>query len=227
MGNPAKYITYLLITAASVGTLIYYLFNTQVWDLYGYNLGFLVLVASIPYAAYMFINEIIKSDGPIIMGVEGVQIDAGQVVEKSFMQDVYFKYLYSFSYAVLLFYIINLFRTNFKEFDMYPTNWYYVVDIYVNLVLPVFCLCDVMITPRYRHHHYLADMFILFLITFMHCAYKVLIRSVYYEQYKIVFPTIADYIMIYLISLNGYTLYDFMLYKRINPQGDYAIFSQA
>ena len=224
MGNPARFLSYLVITTLSVITLIYYLSNTDIWDLYGYNLGFVVLVASTIYTGYMFVHELVKPEGGRIVAAEG-GIGAEQVRDRNFMVDVYFKYLFCFSYAVLLFYIIFVLRTNFEAWEKFPTNWYYASDIYVNLILPVFIISEHLITNRYRHHHLLADTLVILILTFIHCAYKVLIRSLYYQQYRVVFPTIADYVMIFLRALNGYTLYDFMLYRKLNPQGEYALFA--
>jgi hypothetical protein len=223
MGSAVKYISYSILTILSITCLIYYLANTEIWDLYGYNLGFIVLIASIIYTGYMFFFELVKpAEAQLIVGSENVEVVP--VPERDFMQDVYFKYLFSFSFAVLLFYIIHVLRTNFESFDIYPSNWYYFADLYVNLILPVFLLCDMIITSRYRHRHAMADISILFLICFAHCAYKVLMRAFYYHDTKVVWPTIADYIMIYLISLNGYALYDFSLFRKINPVGNYAAF---
>jgi hypothetical protein len=224
MGNPVKYIIYFIFSALSVTTLIYYLANTDLWELYGYNLGFVILVASIFYTVYMFIHEIVKPESPVIVAAEGIEVQ-NVLIDRNFMEDVYFKYLFCFSFAVLVFYGILTLRENFKNFDIFPSDWYYVADLYVNLILPVYLLCELMMTNRYRHHHYMADILVLFVLCFAHCAYKVLIRSLYYEQYNIALPTIADYIMIYLISLNGYSLYDYLLYKKSNPQGNYALFS--
>ncbi len=224
MGNPVKYILYLIFTVLSMSVLIYYLANTDLWEMYGYNLGFVVLVASLIYTFYMFIHELIKPEAPVIVAAEGIEVQ-NALTERNFFADVYFKFLFCFSFAVLVFYVILMLRTNFENFNLFPSDWYYAADLYVNLVLPVYILCESMMTTRYRHHHYMADILVLFVLCFAHCAYKVLVRSLYYQQYKIALPTIADYIMIFLISLNGYSLNDFMLFRKINPQGDYALFS--
>src|SRR5690606_35687715 len=151
MGHPVKYATYLVITVLSLMVFIYYMSNTEFWDLYGYNLGFLVLVGSIIYTGYMFIHELMKSDAQVIVedASDNVVNNPAIVIEKNFMKDSYFKYLFAFSFSVLLFYIIYTLRSNFTNFDLYPSNWYYMADLYVNLVLPVFLLCDAMMTNRY------------------------------------------------------------------------------
>lgn len=224
MGSIVRYVTYLIVSILSISVLMYYLLNTDIWDLYGYNLGFLVLISSIIYTCYMFFHEMVKpSEEGLAVNQEGAQ--NVNIIERNFMVDTYFKYLFSFSLSVLIFYIIHALRTNFKYVDLYPSNWYYIADMYVNLILPVFHLCELMMTNRYRHRHVIADFAVLFIICFLHCAYKVIIRSLYYKDYEIVFPTIADYILIFLIAMNGYAFYDFSLYRKINPQGNYALFT--
>lgn len=209
----------------SIMTLIYYFNNTDIWDLWGYNLGFLVLISSIIYLVYTTIREITKPDEPqIVAASEGLNVNE-LPLSKNFMLDTYFKYLFSFAVAVLLFYVIHVFRNNFHIYDEPMTNWYYLADAYTNLILPLFIILDVFINPRYRHHHPVADLIVLFAITFLHGLYKVLIRSLYYEASKIVFPTIGDYIMIFLLTINGYIFYDYLLYAKQNPVASEYVYS--
>jgi hypothetical protein len=226
MKNPLRFALYLIFSITSVATLIYYLNNTDIWDLWGYNLGFLVLITGTIYTIYMTIREIIKPEEPqIVAASDGLNVNEIPL-GKNFMLDNYYKYLFSFSTAVILFYVIHVLRNNFKIYEDAMSNWYYMADAYTNLILPLFIILDVFITPRYRHHHPVADLIVLFAICFLHCLYKVLIRSFYYDTSKIMFPTIADYIMIFIFSVNGYIFYDYLLYAKQNPiASDYNVYS--
>jgi hypothetical protein len=228
MKNPIRMIIYLVVSILSIATLIFYLFNTDLWDLWGYNFGFVVLIGSIIYTVYMTAHEMIKSDEPqIVASSEGLNVNVMSLT-KNFFLDTYYKYLFCFSIAVNLFYMVHVLRNNFKIYEVTMSNWYYLADAYTNLILPLFLILDIFITQRYRHLHPVADLCVLFGISFLHCLYKVLIRSFYYDASNIVFPSIADYIIIFLFSVNGYILYDYLLYAKQNPvydPADYNVYS--
>ena len=213
MGSPALSILYLIISICSISCLIYYISHLSDWDLYGYNLGFLVLVGSIIYTIYMFFYEL-KSEEPIINDVN--------VRGTNFMVDVFSKFLFSFAFAVLLFYIIYLLRINFNLPDQF-SGWLFSVDLYVNFLLPLFCLIDTFLITRNKTPFPLADITVIALIIFAHCAYKAIVYAISYDTVKMILPTIADYLVLFLMTLNGYFLYDYMIHKRNYP-GEYVLF---
>ena len=125
-----------MFSILSIATLIYYLNNTKIWDLWGYNLGFMVLIAGIIYTVYMAIREIIKPNEPqIVAALDGLNVNEIPL-GKNFMLDNYFKYLFAYSTAVILFYVIHVLRNNFKIYEEPMSNWYYIADVYTNLILP-------------------------------------------------------------------------------------------
>ena len=103
MGSPGLSILYLIVTIASVASLIYYFTHLYQWDLYGYNLGFLVLLGSIPYTIYMFFYEL-KGEEPVINDVN--------IRNTNFMIDVFSKFLFSFA-LILLFSFALKFSSSF------------------------------------------------------------------------------------------------------------------
>lgn len=213
MGSPGLSILYLIVTIASVASLIYYFTHTYEWELYGYNLSFLVLLASVPYTAYMFFYEL-KGEEPIMNDVN--------IRSTNFMIDAYSKYLFSFAFAVLIFFFIYLFRINFQYPEQF-TGWLYALDIYVNLILPLFCLLDTFLISRNKLPFPVADITIIFMIIFAHCAYRTISYAVKYDTLRNVLPTIADYLVLFLMTVNGYFVYDYMIHKRNYP-GDYMLF---
>jgi hypothetical protein len=213
MGSPGLSILYLIVTIASVASLIYYFTHLYQWDLYGYNLGFLVLLGSIPYTIYMFFYEL-KGEEPVINDVN--------IRNTNFMIDVFSKFLFSFAFAVLIFYFIYLFRINFQLPELF-TGWIYALDIYVNLILPVFCLLDTFLITRNKLPFPVADLSIIFLIIFAHCAYRTISYAIMFDTLKMVFPTVADYLVLFLMTVNGYFVYDYMIHKRNYP-GEYMLF---
>jgi hypothetical protein len=213
MGSPALSILYLIVTIASVYTAIYYFTHTYEWSLFGYNLSFLVLLASIPYTTYMFFYEL-KGEEPLMNDVN--------VRSTNFMIDVYSKFLFSFAFAVLLFYFIYLFRINF-QFPNEFSDWLVTLDVYVNLILPIFCLFDTFLITRNKLPFPVADLTIIFTIIFLHCAYRTISYAITYDTLKLVLPTIADYIVLFLMTVNGYIIYDYMIHKRNYP-GEYMLF---
>jgi hypothetical protein len=213
MGSPALSILYLVITIASVYTLIYYFTHTYEWSLYGYNLAFLVLIASIPYTIYMFFYEL-KGEEPLINDLN--------VRSTDFMIDIYSKFLFSFAFSVLIFYFIFLFRINFQFPEPY-SGWLLTLDVYVNMILPIFCLLDTFLITRNKLPFPIADISIIFVIIFLHCAYRTISYAISYDTMKMILPTIADYFVLFLMTVNGYFIYDYMIHKRNYP-GEYMLF---
>jgi hypothetical protein len=212
MGSPALSLLYLIVSLGSIGCLVYYFTHLTEWDLYGYNLGFIILIGSLVYTLYMFYLEL-KAEEP----VQNVNMRPA-----NFMVDIYSKFLFSFAFAVLLFYFISLLRRNFDFSPQYDI-WLFTVDIYVNMILPLFCLIDTLLITRNKSSHPVADLSVIAALVFAHCAYKAIVYAITYDTMKLVLPTVADYVMIFLMSVNGYIMYDYMIHKRNYP-GDYVLF---
>jgi hypothetical protein len=213
MASPALSLLYLIMSIASVTCLIYYFTHLADWDEFGYNLSLIVLIGSILYTVYMFFYEL-KAEEPL--GVE-----AG-VRETNFMIDVFPKFLFSFAFAVLLFYVLILFRTNFYEGRDY-TVWLFSVDFYTNFILPIFLLADTFLIVRNKSASPVADISIIALIIFLHCAYRVISFAIKYDTSKMILPTISDYLVLFFMTVNGYVIYDYMIHKRNYP-GEYMLF---
>lgn len=218
MRSPVRYVTYFVFSAFSLTCLIYYLVYTKYFAIYGYNVSFLFLIVSIMYTAYMFLYEIIKRDSRI--GAENVELN---VDNKNFVKDTLYKYLFSFSFVVFVYFIMAMFKTNFHIFDNYPTDGFIVADVYTNLILPVFLVCDVFISPRVRHKHVWRDVGIILLITLVHFAFKLFVFNSVYKDSSIFFPILANYMMIFLLAINGYALYDYIVHKKERHGRDYLI----
>jgi hypothetical protein len=213
MASPALAFLYLIISLASISCLVYYLTHLTDWELFGYNLSLIVLCGSIIYTTYMFYYEIKSEEqiGP----EEGIR-------DTNFIIDIYAKFLFSFAFAVLLFYILTLFRTNFEEGRDY-TVWLFSVDFYVNFILPIFLLIDTFLIVRNKSPLPVADMSIIALIIFAHCAYRAISFAIRYDTSKMILPTVSDYLVLFLMTVNGYVLYDYMIHKRNYP-GEYMLF---
>lgn len=213
MASPALAFLYLIVSIASISCLTYYLTHLYDWELFGYNISLIVLVGSILYTVYMFFYEL-KTEEPI--GAEmGIR-------EPNFMIDTFAKFLFSFAFAVLLYYIITLLRTNFGEGRDY-TVWLFFVDFYVNLVLPVFLLVDTLLISRNKSPSPAKDITIIAIIIFAHCAYRALSFAIRYDTLKLIMPTVSDYLVLFFMTVNGYVIYDYMVHKR-NYGGEYMLF---
>jgi hypothetical protein len=218
MRSPVRYVTYLIISILSLASLIYYFINIKVWDLYGYNLGYVVLVGSLIYTIYMFFREILQKEHRIVD--ENVVINDPALHGKNFMTDTFHKFIFCFAFADFIFYIIYILRVNFNIYDTYPSQGYLLVDVYTNLILPVYLILDLFITHRFRHVHHARDILILLLLVVIHFSYKFSIYSYVYLNTKVFFPILSDYIIIFLLTLNGYVLYDYLLFKKNHARAD-------
>lgn len=218
MRNPLRYGVYFIFSALSITAFVYYLIYTKEFELYGYSISFLVLIASIFYTIYMFFFELLKSDNRVVD--ENVMNDHSH---RNFVRDVFYKFLACFALVVLVYYVIYMFRTNFHNFDKYPTNGFLVADIYTNLILPVYLIMDMFITTRCRYLTVWADLLIIFGLVVLHIVFRLFVLDNAYKNPSIVFPILSDYLIIFLLAVNGYALYDYMLFKRQRPGEDYPL----
>jgi hypothetical protein len=216
MARPIKYISYLIISILSILSVIYY--ATLPWTQFTLLFEFFVVSGSILYTGYMFIHESKKKDtkDPLM---EGLTHHNSGKHHNNFMIDTYFKFVFTYSFSIFLFIIIYSFRQNFDVFKQQEAL-YFVVEIYVSFILPIFWIVDLCWTgERMRIPKPWRDILLIFIIAFGHCLYKVVADIILNQTFKNVLPFISDYVTIALISLNGYILYDYITFRKNNPGG--------
>lgn len=209
MANPVRYITCLILTILSILCIVYY-FNCTTWDNFTFKFSFFVMSASILFTLYMFFYDLKKKKSTQSIGEFGDQIINDE--RYNFMLDTYSKFLFPFMFALILFEILLAFQSNFKIFQN-ATFLSVVVELYMNLCLPIFCFVDLLTTKRRRNPVPAKDILIILIICLAHGAYKIITDLILRQKPETIFPNLADYISLCLISVNGYILYDYITFK--------------
>ncbi len=201
---PSRYVISLVLSILTLLVIIYYF--TYPWKFFTLQFNFFVLVASLPYTAYMFFYEF-KQD-------KRQNLERGLITQlnKNFMIDIYSKFLFPCLFACFYYGLVILFQTNFGlEYD---TFLHYLCQIYIGVVLPFFAIVEIYATPRRRAPQPITDMVILGLIIACHCGYSIAILILSGENVKVVAPRISNYFIFALVTLNGYVLYDYLIHKK-------------
>jgi hypothetical protein len=209
---PIRCLAFLLLTSLSIACVVYYL--TFSWIYYTFDIKFMILCASILYTLYMFFYEL-KSE-------RRWDMNDGMInnTQKVFMIDTYCKYLFPFLFAIFFYEIILALQTNFAIFTG-KTVIFFLVQFYICIVLPVCSAIDLYTTPRTRNPAPTKDLLILLMMCAVLCGYKLLVSFLYDWTISKICPTIAEYVILALVTLNGYIIYDFANHKTTG--GDYYV----
>jgi len=152
-------------------------------------------------------------------------MERGLVTEssKNFMIDVYCKFLFPFTFAIFLFTLITGLATNFS-LPQNGTFMLYLTQFYHGVVLPFLAVLDLYTTPRRRNPIPTTDIVILLLICFGHCGYKILVSIINGGNINLILPIFSEYIILALVSINGYIFYDYINHRKVGGSGYYILF---
>lgn len=215
MAQPTKLTISFLLTILSLFFIFIFFWNMH-YRIPLTNFQFAVLVASIGYTSYMFINSF--SDSSINNLREGIISDRNT----NFMLDTYAKYLFPFLFASFIVQVGSLLTTNFNRTD--PSWIVFIARQYQGLVLPVFAFIEIIYTQRRRVPKVIKDFLMLMIICFGFMFYTILFNWIVIGNYSsLVLPTISIYFYVAIFTLNGYLVYDFVLHRKISSD-DYVAF---
>jgi hypothetical protein len=222
MINLGKYFFYGIFSLLNILVIIYYFLNLHHWPLFGYDLSTCVLLASTAYLIFMEFHYITNTrrHSPLSSNEIGHAADRD---DKMFMTDVFSKYVFALEFIILIVFIVQCFTLHFDLYPLYPSDLFFAVFLYVNFVLPIVHIFELFITHRRRSHSFLAELIILFAIVFVHCLYNFLVRALVYEYAHHILPVIGQYILMYFISIVGYTFFDYVQFKQSSSATNYAL----
>ncbi len=203
--SPLRYISFLTVTILTVLSLIYYMtFN---WIVTTSLVEFYVLVGVLPYSVYMFFYEF-KTE-------KRQDLSQGLVNEerKCFMIDTYCKFLFPFIFAMFFTSLVNTFMQNMANIQN-QTFLYFFICFYICIALPVLCVVDMYKTARTRNPAPGKDIIILLILCLGQCCYRILATIIYYGSLAGFLPIVAQYMVLGLVVVNGYILYDYINHRR-------------
>jgi hypothetical protein len=212
---PIRYLAFLITSIITILCTIYY--STFPWSYFTFQFNFFILIATLPYTVYMLFYEF-KSN-------KRDNLQAGLVTEnnKNFMIDVYCRFLFPFLFAIFLFTIILALQTNF---DL-PSNGsflLYLAQFYLGFILPVLAIFDLYYTPRRRNPTPTLDIVIISIICFGHCGYRLIASLLTDNNLKLLLPIASQYMILGLVSINGYIFYDYLSHRKAGGKGYYILF---
>ena len=151
--------------------------------------------------------------------------DIASQTNKDFMTTHFSKYLFPVFYAIFLFHIcINILGTDFKFYS----NMYFfqlLAIVHMNILLPVFLLFEMFLVQHARAPKYLMDICILIGILLLRWAAAFIFKFIVVTNYSFSLAVIdlGQNLIMILVAINGYFLYDFRVFKAGNPEGNYSV----
>ena len=135
------------------------------------------------------------------------------------------KFLFPIYFANLFIYIcFNILGTNFHIYDSI-TFFQFIAYFHINVILPIYMILELYLIEHTRAPSYIKDFIYLAIIFIIRWGYamlfKLVLKNNYYLSYSVI--ELGNVLLGILISVNGYLLYDFILFKRHNPQGNYSV----
>jgi hypothetical protein len=113
-----------------------------------------------------------------------------------------------------------------SNFTPYNNDFmWFVIQAYIGIILPILAILDIYNTTRSRNPAPFKDLIIIFIICFGHCCYKSIVSAIRYNTLKLVCPTLGSYILLALVSVNGYIFYDYLNHRKRG--GNYYIVFQS
>jgi hypothetical protein len=203
--KPLRYIAFLSVSLLTIASFVYYL--SYPWIEATSLVEFWVLIGVLPYSVYMFFYEF-KSE-------RREDLSQGLVNEDRnlFMIDTYCKFLFPFIFAMFFSSLVNSLMLNLNNLDG-RSLLYFLISLFICIALPILCVADMYTTVRTRNPAPGKDITILLLISLGLCVYRILSALIYYGTLKIFLPIIGQYLILALVVVNGYVLYDYINHRK-------------
>jgi hypothetical protein len=203
--KPYRYITFLSVSLLTIASFVYYL--SYPWIEATSLVEFWVLIGVLPYSVYMFFYEF-KSE-------RREDLSQGLVNEDRnlFMIDTYCKFLFPFIFAMFFSSLVNSLMLNMANLDG-KSLLYFLISLFICIALPILCVADMYTTVRSRNPSPGKDIIILLIISLGLCVYRILSALIYYGSLKVFLPIIGQYLILALVVVNGYILYDYINHRR-------------
>lgn len=187
---------------------------------YIFEMQFFLSLACIAYLGFLIFYEF-KVQGRLGDNYENMVSESNRF----FMTTHFSKFLFTIFFATFFVFVCrSLLFSNFRTFD-FMTFFQALVIIHVNLILPIYLFLELYLIEHTRAPKYTADIFILAAIFIIRWVIGLIFKSIFVNNYGFTnaISELGDVLMGLLISINGYFLYDFVLFKKSNPDGNYAV----
>ena len=218
--RPSNLIILSIITGMSIYCVIH-LFIKSNTNSFIFEMYFCSLIASIIYTTFLLIYEISHKN---TQNANYQQITNES--NKFFITTTYSKFLFPIFFATLFNYIcFVLLMTNFDSIK----NGKFLnvlVEIHINVIMPLYMLFDLIyLTKHTRSPSYLKDMIFIVIIFMLRWLIGNIGKSIILDNYptSLFIYDLGFTIPNALLAINGYYLYDYILFKKYNPETNYSV----
>lgn len=221
--RPTNLAIFFVMLGLTIYSLLYLFVDGKIVN-FIFDMQFYLLVASTAYLGFLIFYEF-KTQGRLSDNYENMVSESNRF----FMTTHFSKFLFPIFFAIFFLFICRtVLFTNFHIFD-YTTFFQALVLIHVNLILPIYMFCELFLIDHTRVPKYTSDMLILAIIFIVRWGLALIFKSIFIKGYGLSdgISELGDVLMGMLISINGYFLYDFILFKKINPEGNYSVMIQS
>ncbi len=204
----------------TVYCLFYYIFNfgslrSNIWEM-----PFFLLLASVFYICFLIFYEF-KTEGKLPENYQQIASDANRF----FMTTYFSKFLFPIYFGIFFLYLCGvLIPQNVHIFDG-KTFFNSFVDLHMNMLLPIYMFCELYLIVHTRAPKYIWDIAILGGIILCRWILALIFKSILVPNYSLslALNELGGSLLCYLLSVNGYFLYDYILFKKDNPNGNYSV----
>jgi len=221
--RPTNLVIFFIMLGLTIYSFLYLLIQIDT-KYFIFDIQFYLLLASIVYLGFLIFYEF-KTQGKIGENYIGLASDE----RKNFMTTQFSKFLFSIYFAVFFIFICTRFlATNFHFFDG-KSFFFSLVEIHMNIILPVYMFLELFILVEHtRSPKYTWDLLILCIIFLIRWIIGLILRSIFINNYTLSdgISELGEVLLSLLISFNGFFFYDFVLFKKDNPNGVYTVMIQ-
>jgi len=219
MVRPSNLILYSIVLGLNIFSLIYFFVEIPVSS-FIFELYFLAMIAATVYFIFLVILEF-----QIQGNLPENYADLASESNKNFMTTYFSKFLFPIFYALFFFYIcITLLGTNFKIYEgMYFLQ--FCATFHMNVLLPIFLIFEMYLVQHPRAPKYTMDVLILSAIIIWRWAGAFILKLIFTSWYNtsLAVADLGQNLLMLLVCINGYFLYDYRVFKAANPDLEYSV----
>jgi hypothetical protein len=219
MARPSNLILYSIILGLNIFSIVYCFLEIPV-KFFLFELYFVAMIAATIYFIFLVILEF-----QVQGNLPENYADLASEANKDFMTTYYSKFLFPIFYAIFFFHIcINLLGTNFKFYDN-MFFFQFLAIFHMNILLPLFLLFEMYMVQHARAPKYIMDIIILGAIILWRWATAFVLKLIFTTGYSFSFAVmdLGQNLIMLLVAINGYFLYDYRVFKASNPDLNYSV----
>lgn len=212
-----------IMLGLSIYSLVYIINQSYILAFTLFEINFFSLCAAIIYLLFLFVYEFKQNnESALISSYDNIASDSNQL----FMTTHFSKFLFPIFYGNLfIWFCLELLGKNFVFFTG-QTFFFCIVQLHINVFLPIFMLVELYwLIDHHRAPRYVTDKIILSAILLIRWAIALIFKSILINGYSLgdSVRDLGTTLISLLLAINGYYLYDYLLFRKQNPGERYSI----